>query len=100
MALAIAHESDKSRFILAIVGCGRVAKNIFCRPVEDLFSRPLRILSAHEEIDAACTHGDGVRGRRSKEIDAALACTAVAYAAVDEGIDHCLHMRRWRVRRR
>ena len=39
-----------------------------------------------EEIDGACTRGDGVRGR-PKKIDAALACTAVAYTAVDEGID-------------
>ena len=54
-----------------------------------------------EVIDAACTRGDGVRGRQSKEIDAALACTAVAHAAVDQGIDTVLaHARRWRVRRR
>ena len=33
---------------LVIVGCGRVAKIIFGRPVEASFSRPLRILSAHE----------------------------------------------------
>jgi len=29
VASAIAHEADKSRFILVMVGCGRVAKIIF-----------------------------------------------------------------------
>ena len=46
VASAIAHEADKNRFILVMVGCGRVAKIIFCRRVEVSISRPLRILSA------------------------------------------------------
>ena len=37
VASAIAREADDGRFILVIVGCGRVAKNIFCRRVEVRF---------------------------------------------------------------
>ena len=50
VASTIAHEANKIRFILVIVGCGRVAKNFFCRRVEVSVSRPLRILSAHETV--------------------------------------------------